>query len=135
MQNTSTHLSDDPITVIIAIIFTLFTVLIRNLWPTSIPTESGKATVDQKKVDGGTNQVPQCKDYIENKEWKDIKELCEKTVSDYIKNSEDMYANKSGYHFAPGSDEPSIHIKDNEYSTIIEDHYAEDYPSVKPHYE
>lgn len=74
-------------------------------------------------------------DYIESKEWEDIKELCEKTVSDYIKNSEDMYANNSGYHFAPGSNEPSIHIKDNEYSTIIEDYYAEDYPSVKPHYE
>ena len=74
-------------------------------------------------------------DYIQDKEWEDLKELYEKTTETYIQNSEDIYANENGYHFAPGSDEPSIYIKANEYSTIIEDHYAEDYPSVKPHYE
>ena len=55
-------LSDDPITVLIAIIFTLITVLIRNLtnnkdlWPTSTPTKSGNATAAPKKAAGGTNQ-------------------------------------------------------------------------------
>ena len=60
-------LSDDPITVIIAIIFTLITVLIRNLtnnpdlWPTSTLTKSGNATAGQKKAAGGTKRAPRSK--------------------------------------------------------------------------
>ena len=60
-------LSDDPITVLIAIIFTLITVLLRNitgnsqLWPTSTPTKSGNATADQKKAAGSTQRAPRSK--------------------------------------------------------------------------
>jgi len=60
----STHQQTDPITVIIAIIATLITVLIRNitnnkdLWSTSTPTHVTSHTEDQKKEAGGTTAAP-----------------------------------------------------------------------------
>ena len=66
MTQTKSH-SDDPITVLIAIIFTLITVLLRNitgnsqLWPTSTRTKSGNATAVQKKAAGGTKRAPRSK--------------------------------------------------------------------------
>ena len=63
---TKSH-SDDPITLLIAIIFTLITILVRNLtnnpdlWPTSTPTKSGNATAAPKKAAGGTKRAPRSK--------------------------------------------------------------------------
>jgi hypothetical protein len=35
----------------------------------------------------------------------------------------------------PGSDIPFTYVRDDDYTSVIEDHYAEDYPQQKPHYE
>lgn len=40
-----------------------------------------------------------------------------------------------GYTFVVGSDEPSCYIKDNDYTSMFQDHYAEAYPQERPHYE
>ena len=40
-----------------------------------------------------------------------------------------------GYTFMPGSDEPSTYEEDNSYSSCFEEHFAEDYPRQRPHYE
>ena len=82
-------LSDDPITVLIAIIFTLITVLLRNitgnsqLWPTSTPIKSGNATDGPQEggwwYPAGTPvqsiflSDQSAEEYVEARKWEDIK--------------------------------------------------------------
>ena len=76
-------------------------------------------------------------EYVEAREWEDIKDLCEKATVTYTEGREPKpIANSTGgYSFMPGSDIPFTYIRDDDYTSVIEDHYAEDYPQQKPHYE
>ena len=76
-------------------------------------------------------------DYIEARDWEDIKDLREKTTLNYTEGREPKpIANGTGgYNFMPGSDIPSTYVRDDDYISVIEDHYAEDYPQQRPHYE
>lgn len=40
-----------------------------------------------------------------------------------------------GYTFSPGSDDPLTYEQDNSFVSFFEDHFAEDYPEERPHYE
>ena len=76
-------------------------------------------------------------DYIEARDWEDIKDLREKTTINYTEGRQPKaIANGTGgYQFMPGSDIPSTYVRDDDYTSVIEDHYAEDYPAQRPHYE
>ena len=76
-------------------------------------------------------------DYLEERDWADIKDLNEKTTLTYTEGQEPKaIANGTGgYQFMRGSNVPSTYVKNNDYTSVIEDHYAEDYPQQKPHYE
>ena len=76
-------------------------------------------------------------DYIEARDWEEIKDLREKATITYTEGRKPKpIANATGgYIFLPGSDIPSTYVRDNDYTSVIEDHYAEDYPQQRPHYE
>ena len=76
-------------------------------------------------------------EYVEAREWEDIKDLCEKATINYTEGREPKPIRNStgGYNFMPGSDIPSTYVRDDDYTSVIEDHYAEDYPQEKPRYE
>lgn len=99
--------------------------------------------VDPKKVDGGTPlqsilySNDDYDDFMSNSDWDDRSEVLRKTTYSYTegKSPKPIDNGYGGYSFQPCSDVPVDYRQDNNILTCFEDHYAESFPQVRPHYE